>query len=67
MFVFVGDHVDAEGKFVDICTFATEVEDPNLRVWYTAVESRLGVRLVKSVEFFNDQRPVHSRKIKHQA
>ena len=47
--------MDTEGKFVDICTFATEVEDTNLRVWDTAVESRLRVRLVKLVEFLKDQ------------
>ena len=52
LFVFVGDHVDAEGKFVDICTLATEVEDTNLRVGYTTVESRLGIWLKKSVRFF---------------
>ena len=52
LFVFVGDHVNAEGKFVDICALATEVEDPNLRVGYTTVESRLGIWLEKSVRFF---------------
>ena len=44
--------MNAEGKFVDICTLATEVEDPNLRVGYTTVESRLGIWLKKSVWFF---------------
>ena len=41
--------MNAEGKFVDIRTLATEVEDTNLRVGYTTVESRLGIRLKKSV------------------
>jgi hypothetical protein len=45
LFVFVRDHVDAEGKFVDICTLATEVEDTNLGIWYTTVESRLWIWL----------------------
>ena len=44
--------MNAEGKFVDICTLATEVEDTNLRVRYTTVESRLGIWLKKSVRFF---------------
>jgi hypothetical protein len=44
--------VNTEGKFVDICTLATEVEDTDLRVGYTTVESRLGIRLKKSVRFF---------------
>jgi hypothetical protein len=43
--------VNAEGKFVDICALATEVENTNLRVGYTTVESRLGIRLEKSVRF----------------
>jgi hypothetical protein len=47
--------VNAEGKFVDIRTLATEVEDTNLRVGYTTVESRLGIRLKKSVGFFKSK------------
>ena len=45
LFVFIGDHVNAERKFVDIGALATEVEDTNLRVWYTTVESGLGIGL----------------------
>lgn len=47
--------MNAEGKFVDIGTLATEVEDTNLRVGYTTVESRLGIRLKKSVGFFKSK------------
>jgi hypothetical protein len=49
LFVLVGHHMDAEREFVDICTLATEVEDSDLRVWDTAVEATLGVRLFISV------------------
>lgn len=45
LFVLVGDHVDAERELVDICTLSAEIEDTNLRVWYTTVESGLWVRL----------------------
>jgi hypothetical protein len=40
--------VNAEGKFVDIRPLATKVEDANLRVGYTTVESRLGIWLKTS-------------------
>jgi hypothetical protein len=49
LFVLVGDHVDAERELVDICLLATEIEDTNLRVGYTTVESGLWVRLVLAV------------------
>jgi hypothetical protein len=65
LFVFVGDHVNAEGKFVDICTLATEVEDTNLRVGYTTVESRLGIWLKKSVRFLKNEGPFLRCKDKH--
>lgn len=45
LFIFVRDQVDAERKLVDIGTLATEIEDSDLRVGHTTVESRLGVRL----------------------
>lgn len=47
LFVLVGDHVDAEREVVDIGTLATEIEDANLGVGDTTVETRLGVRLEK--------------------
>lgn len=40
----------AERKFVDIGTLAAEVEDADLWIGYTTVESRFRVRLEKSVE-----------------
>ena len=49
LFVFVGDHVYAKRKLVDIGTLATEVEDSNLGIRYTTVEARLGVWLRMSV------------------
>jgi len=49
--------VNAEGKFVDIRTLATEVEDTNLRVGYTTVESGFRVWLKKSVQFFEIEGP----------
>ena len=45
LFVLIGDHVYAERELVDICTLATEVEDSNLWVRYTTVESGLWVWL----------------------
>jgi len=49
LFVLVGDHVDAERELVNICTLSSEIEDTNLRVWYTTVESGLGVWLAELV------------------
>ena len=31
--------MDAEGEFVDIGLLAAEIEDSNLGIWYTTVES----------------------------
>lgn len=45
MFVLVGDHVDAERELIDVGTLATEIENANLWVWDTTVETRLWVRL----------------------
>ena len=45
LLVFIGHHVDAKGELVDICTLATKVEDSNLWVRYTTVESGLWVWL----------------------
>ena len=47
MFVFVGDHMNAEGKLVDIRSLAAKIEDANFRIWDTTVESRLWIRLVE--------------------
>ena len=45
LLVLVGDHVDAEGKFIDIGTLATQIEYADFGIGDTAVEARLGVWL----------------------
>jgi hypothetical protein len=45
LFVLIGNHVHAEREFVDIGTLASEIEDADLRVGYTTVETRLRVWL----------------------
>lgn len=49
LLVLVGDQVDAEGEVVDVGLLATEIEDANLGVGYTAVEPALGVLRTQSV------------------
>jgi len=49
LFVLVGDHVDAERELIDVRTLASEIEDTNLRVWNTTVESGLWVWLAELV------------------
>jgi len=51
LFVLVGNKVDAEREFVDICLLSAEIEDANLGVRYTTVETRLWVGLVLYVSF----------------
>jgi acyl dehydratase len=48
LFVLVGDQVDAERELIDVRALATEIEDTNLRVWDTTVETRLRVRLQRT-------------------
>ena len=45
LFVFVGNHVHAEGEFIDVGTLAAEVEDADFGVGDTAVEAGFGIRL----------------------
>lgn len=45
LFVLVGDHMDAERELIDVRTLSAKVEDTNLRVGHTTVESGLGVGL----------------------
>lgn len=45
LLVFVGDHVDAERKFVDIGTLAPQVENSDFGVRDTTVEAGLGIWL----------------------
>lgn len=47
LLIFVGDHVDAEREFVDICALAAEVEDTNFRIRDTTVETRFGIWLYR--------------------
>jgi len=47
--------MNAERKFVDICTLAAEVEYTNFRIWHTTIEPGLRVRLYKSVEVLGIQ------------
>ena len=39
LLVFVGDHVYAEGKFIDVGTLAAEIEDADFGVGHTTVEA----------------------------
>ena len=45
LFIFVGDHVDAEREFIDVRTLAAKVEDTDLGIGDTTVEAGFGVRL----------------------
>jgi hypothetical protein len=45
LFVLVGDEVNAERELIDTSTLAAKVEDSDLGVGYTTVETRLRVRL----------------------
>ena len=45
LFVLVGNHVDAERELIDVRTLSAKIEDTNLGVRYTTVESGLWVRL----------------------
>lgn len=45
LFVFVRDHVDAEGEFVNVGALAAKIEDADFGVGNTAVEAGFGVWL----------------------
>lgn len=45
LLILVGDEVDAEGELVDVGTLTAQVEDADLGVGHTTVETRLRVRL----------------------
>jgi hypothetical protein len=49
LFVLVGNHVHAEREFVDIGTLSSKIEDTDLGVRHTTVESRFGIWLVLAV------------------
>lgn len=50
LLVLVGNEVDAERELIDTGTLAAKIEDANLGVGDTTVETRLGVRLVPVVD-----------------
>lgn len=45
LFIFVRDEVNAERKLVDICSLTAKIEDADLWVGHTTVETRLWVWL----------------------
>lgn len=45
LFILVGDEVNAEGEVIDVRLLSAEIEDSNLGVRDTTVESGLGIRL----------------------
>ncbi len=45
LLVLVGHHVDAEGKFIDVGTLATQIENADFGIGDTTVEARLGIWL----------------------
>ena len=45
LFIFVGDHVNAERKVIDVCLLSTEIKDADLGIGYTTVESGFRVWL----------------------
>ena len=45
LLVLVGDHVDAEGKFIDVGTLAAEIENTDFGIRDTTVEAGLGIWL----------------------
>jgi len=59
LLVFIGDEVAAEGEFVDVCTFTTEVEYADLWVRYTTVVTRLWVRFVFAVTITSSRTTTH--------
>lgn len=46
LLVLIGDQVDAERELINTGALASKIEDLDLRVGDTTVETRLGVRLV---------------------
>lgn len=48
LLILVGDEVDAEREVIDVRTLSAQVEDSDLGVGDTTVESGLGIRLEKS-------------------
>lgn len=60
LFVFVGDHVDAEREFIHIGTFSAQIEDADFGVGDTAVEARFRIRLSRDgISIREDNETVH--------
>jgi hypothetical protein len=49
LFVLVGDHDDVDWEVHDVRLLVTEIENSNLGIWNTSVESRFWVRLVLAI------------------
>jgi hypothetical protein len=47
LFVFIGDQVDAKREFVDVRTLSAKIEDTNLWIGDTTVETGLRVGLCR--------------------
>ena len=45
LLIFVGDHVNAKRKLIDVGTFAAKIENADFRIGDTTVETRFGVWL----------------------
>ena len=56
---FVRDQVDAQRKLIDSSLLTSEVKDPDLGIWDTAVESALGIGLVLTVAIALGWSPTH--------
>ena len=56
---FVRNQVDAQRKLIDSSLLTSEVKDPDLGIWDTAVESALGIGLVLAVAIALGWSPTH--------
>ena len=58
LLVLIGDHVHAEGEFVDVGTLAAQIENADFGIGHTAVEAGLGIWLWEDSDlavFLNDR------------
>ena len=56
---FVRDQVDAQRKLINSSLLTSEVKDPDLGIWDTAIESALGIGLVLAVAIALGWSPTH--------
>ena len=61
LFIFVGDEVNAEWELVNVGSLSAQVEDSNLWVWHTTVESGLWVWLETAVSMISSLSRMISR------